>query len=94
MAKPIPETTEGKLEEILLHLRRMDRRDTVRTWGGFFKGLISIIPIVLFILGTWYLYKNGDEVLSKVAAEAAKQAAEVTQKNTQNVLDQLKNLGQ
>lgn len=94
MAKPIPETTDEKLDEMLIHLRKMDSRDRLRTWGGFFRGLIGIVPIVLFILGSWYLYENSDEVLTKIATEAATQAAKATQQSTQGILDQLKNFQQ
>ena len=92
MKKPIPETTDEKLEEMLIHIRKMDSRDRLRTWGGFFRGIISIIPILLFLGGAWYFYQNGDDVLEKIAKQAAQQAAEVTQRNTQGILDQLKNL--
>ncbi len=88
--KPEPTTGEEKLEEILLHLRRMDARDRVRTWGGFFRGIITLIPTLVFLWGTWYFVQHGDELMSKVAKIAAEQAAAVTQMGTKNFMDQFK----
>lgn len=88
----MPKTTDGKLEEMLLHLRRMDKRDKMRMWGSFVKGLIGIVPAIIFLWGTWYLYQNGDAVLQKIAAEAAQQAAKVTEQSAGSILEQLQNI--
>lgn len=77
MKKEMPKSTDGKLEEILLHLRRMDKRDRLRMWGSFFRGLIGVLPILLFLYGAWYFYQNGEDVMQKMIQESAKQAAEV-----------------
>ncbi|MCB9808310.1 hypothetical protein H6770_03570 [Candidatus Peribacteria bacterium] len=76
--KEIPTSTDAKLEEIIEHLRRMDKRDRMRMFGASIKGIISIIPVLVFLWGAWYMYQNGDAVLQKIAAEAAKQAAQVS----------------
>lgn len=88
----MPKTTDGKLEEMLLHLRRMDKRDKMRMWGSFVKGIIGIVPAIIFLWGTWYLYQNGDAVLQKIAAEAAQQAAKVTEQSAGSILQQLQNI--
>ena len=87
--KKAEQTGEEKLDEILLHLRRMDRRDRLRTWGGFFKGVIGILPVLAFIYGAWYMYEHGDEVLAQIAKEAAQQAAAVTQGTAENLMEQI-----
>jgi len=85
-------TTEEKLEEILLHLRRMDRRDRLRTIGGFFKGLITMIPVIILIGSVWYAYKYGDQLLEKIAQQAAKQAAIVTEQGADSVLQKFEGI--
>ncbi|OGJ56086.1 hypothetical protein A2706_02055 [Candidatus Peribacteria bacterium RIFCSPHIGHO2_01_FULL_51_35] len=71
-------STEDKLDEIVEHLRRLDRRDRLRTVGGFFRSIIGFIPMIVFLLGIWYVYNNTDDILRSITQEAAKQAAEYT----------------
>ncbi|MBM3231119.1 hypothetical protein FJZ28_02210 [Candidatus Peregrinibacteria bacterium] len=40
------------------------------------------------MVGLWYFYYHGDELLSKVAEEAAKQAAAVTEKGAGSMMEQ------
>jgi len=80
---------EDKLDQILEHLANLDRRDRLRTWGGFFKGIIALIPMLIFIYSMWYFYQHGDELLKKIARQAATQAAEVTKEDSQGLLKQL-----
>lgn len=85
--KPLPPASL-QLEEILEHLRRMDQRDRLRTWGGFFRSMLTLIPIVFFVWSLWYFYKNSAEIMKTVANQAASAAAEYTQKQSKDMLDQ------
>jgi hypothetical protein len=89
---PKKPSDKDQLETIIWHLERMDKRDRMRTWGSFFKGLLSIIPVIAFIWGAWYFSQHGDEILAKIAKQAAEQAAEVTRQGTNSLFDQIKNL--
>ncbi|MFH0770469.1 MAG: hypothetical protein V1926_03775 [Candidatus Peregrinibacteria bacterium] len=89
---PLAPTMDTKMDEILVHLRRLDRRDRLRTIGGFFRGLIGIIPVIILIGSVWYAYKYGDELLRKITEQAAVQAEAITKKNTNSLLDQVKGL--
>ncbi|MDP7069531.1 MAG: hypothetical protein QF815_03305 [Candidatus Peribacteraceae bacterium] len=82
---------EDKLDTIIEHLARMDKRDRLRMWGGFFKGLIALIPAIAFIYGMYYFYQHGDEVMAKIAKVAAEQAMEATTKGTNGLMQQLQN---
>lgn len=82
---------DDKLDIIIEHLERMDRRDRMRTWGSFVKGMISIVPMLAFIYGLWYFSQNGDAVLEKIAKTAAEQAAAVTTQSADGIMQQLKN---
>lgn len=62
-----------KIDEISLHLKNLDRRDRMRTWGGFVRGIISLIPIVLLVLGAWYAYSNIDELITRITSETTRQ---------------------
>lgn len=86
-----PTGVEAKLDEILVHLRNLDKRDRLRTWGGTIKGILSLIPLIVFVWSLWYFYAHGDELLSQIATEAAKAAAAATQKSTEGFMDQFKN---
>ncbi|MFA6522840.1 MAG: hypothetical protein WCS85_00510 [Candidatus Peribacteraceae bacterium] len=88
----IPTDPEDKLDAILQHLRNLDRRDRLRTWGAFFRGLLSLIPIIIFLYGAWYITKHGDELLAKMAAEAAKQTAQYATGGSQDILKQMQGL--
>jgi len=84
-------STNDKLDQILTHLSQLNRRDRLRTIGGFIKGVITIIPVVILIGGIWYAYKYGDQLLEKIAQQAAKQAAIVTEQQGENVIKQFEN---
>ena len=80
---------EEKLDEIVTILDKMNRRDRLRTFGGFIRGMIGIIPVLGFILGMYYFYYHGDELMGRIAEQAAQQAAKVTQQNAGNLMEQL-----
>lgn len=85
-----PETSmEEKMEEILVHLRRMDARDKLRTWGGFVRGIIAIVPLILLLWSAWYFAQHGAELMKMVADTAASSAAEYTKGQGQSMVDEL-----
>lgn len=92
------ETAEQKLDRIAMYLHRMDRRDRMRTIGGFVHGLLALIPMLFFLWSAWYVYEHGDELLQKIAGEAARQAAGATMNidegGMQQLLDQMMGRGQ
>ncbi|MBT4120179.1 MAG: hypothetical protein HOG89_02765 [Candidatus Peribacter sp.] len=83
--------SEDKLDQIIEHLQNIDRRDKLRMRAGFIKGLIGIIPGIAFIVGLWYFYNHGDEVMARIAKTAAEQAMEATKQGTDGLLQQLQN---
>ena len=85
-------TDSETLEQILLHLERMDRRDRLRTIGGFVRTLIAVIPVIIFLWGSWYAYMHYDELLRKVAEESAKQAAKYTQQQSAGMVEQVQKM--
>jgi hypothetical protein len=82
----------AKLDQMILHLERMDSRDRLRTWGGFFRGLISLIPIILLVWSAWYFYQHGAELMQQIAEESAKQAAKYTQQQSQDLLQRVQGM--
>ncbi|MDD4287941.1 MAG: hypothetical protein PHO20_04450 [Candidatus Peribacteraceae bacterium] len=79
---PSPSIKEpDSLEQILTILKRMDRRDRMRTIGGFIRSVLSLIPIVIVVFFTWYTIKYGDQLLEKITSMAAQQAGKVAQQN-------------
>ncbi len=89
MPKSPAEVPEDKLDAILRHLQNLDRRDRLRTWGSFVRGLLSVAWIVFLFGSAWYAVAHWDVILKQVAAEAAKQAAAYTQTSSNDALKQL-----
>ena len=83
---------DGKLDQIVEYLHRMDRRDRLRTLGGFLRGVIGLIPIVITLAGAWYLYKHGDELLLKITKQAAEQAAVMTKQGGNGFMKQIEQM--
>jgi len=82
-------SVDEMLEEILKHLHNLDRRDRWRTIGGFFRGILGLIPIAITVYAVWYLWQHGDELLAKIAQQAAEQAAIVTSRGTDGLVEQI-----
>ncbi|MBI3332086.1 hypothetical protein HYZ99_03970 [Candidatus Peregrinibacteria bacterium] len=74
----VPQTAEDKLDLIVKHLERMDKRDRIRTWGGFVRTILGFIPLLIFIASVWYFYNNADAILKKITEQAAEQALKMS----------------
>lgn len=85
---PAPLSNDEKLDVIIMHLSRMDRRDRLRTIGSFIRGIIGLIPIIIVLAATWYTVKYGDTLLQKITSMAAEQAGRVAVQNS-GIVDQL-----
>lgn len=77
-----------KLDMILIYLHRMDRRDKLRTVGGFFRGMLGLIPLALLLWSTWYFIEHGDEFMKQITTEAVKQSAEYSQGSMMEQLEE------
>lgn len=86
---PVPETIESKLDKIILHLEKIDKRDRLRMIGGFFRFLITLIPILVLLGSGWYFAQHSAEIMKMIAEQAASAASKYTQDQSQGVLDQL-----
>ena len=85
---PKPVTVEAKLDAIIFHLERMDKRDRLRTIGAFIHGLIALVPIAFLLWSAWYFVNNGAEFLKMVADQAARSAAAYTKSQSSGMFDQ------
>lgn len=90
-----PETSiEEKLDQILVYLHHMDRRDRLRTIGGFVKGMLALIPLVLLLWSTWYFIEHGPELMSEITKQAVQQSAEYSRGSLMEQFEQYMNGGQ
>lgn len=87
-------TLDDKLDLIVLYLHRMDRRDRLRTIGGFFRGVLGLIPLALLIWSFWYFAIHGQEFMQEITREAVRQSAEYSQGSLMEQLEQYMNEGQ
>jgi hypothetical protein len=77
---PAPQNpTEQKLDQIIGILERMNTRDKIRTWGGFVRSLLHLIPLIIVIWSAWFAYAHWDELLKEISKAAAEQSAAVMQ---------------
>lgn len=87
---PEPKTLEEKMDVMIMHLERMDRRDKMRMWGSFFHSLMTIIPMIFFVWSTWYLYAHFDDIMGTMLEQSAKSAAAATGQGYEDILGQLR----
>jgi hypothetical protein len=94
MNQPIQDPSDlgAKLDAILLHMERLDRRDRLRTWGGLFRNLITILPVLFFLWSAWYIATHSAELIRTVADESARAAAKYTQQQSADFLKQMQDL--
>lgn len=79
-------SAEQKLDLIVTYLHRMDRRDHWRTIGGFLRGLLTLVPILIFLLSAWYFYAHGTEFLQQLTDMSIKSMT-----NQESLMDRLNN---
>jgi hypothetical protein len=84
-----PLTNEDRLDLILHHLEALDRRDRLRTQAAFVRGLLGLIPLIIFVWSAWFFVNNYQQILSEVTKQAATAAAEATKNGSQGALDAL-----
>lgn len=88
-------TIEERLEEISAILHRMDKRDRLRMIGSTIHSLIAIIPLLLLLWSTWYLYMHGTEFIEMITKQTIQQmtgfggSATADPSRLQQLLDQL-----
>lgn len=88
MPPSTPDSVAAKLDGIIAILDRMNRRDRMRTIGGFIRGIIALIPMILLLWSAWYFSQHGAELMKTIADQAAKSAATYTQKQSGGILDE------
>jgi len=82
-------TVDEQLEHIVTYLHHLDRRDRIRTIGGFVRAIISILPVFVFLYSAWYLVNNWDKILTEVSNKAAASAAQYTKGFSSEAIDKL-----
>lgn len=75
---------EQKMDMVIAYLHRMDRRDHWRTIGGFFRGVLTLLPILIFLLSAWYFYMHGTEFLQELTDMSIKSMT-----NQESLMDRL-----
>lgn len=60
-----PETIEQKLDRIAESLRRLDRRDKIRTMWMSIRSMINMIPLLIVLGGAVYLYWERENLLQE-----------------------------
>lgn len=78
---PIPKPPQDKIDQIITILEKMNRRDRLRTIGGFVRTIVGFVPIIIVVFFTWYSIKYGDQLLQKITSMAAEQAGRVAKQN-------------
>lgn len=93
---PDTNTPENKMLYTMIkiehHLARIDRRDRLRMIGATFKGLLTVIPTVIFLGASWYVYRNGDQLMQTIAERAGKIAGEYVSQQASGLSNTLKDI--
>jgi hypothetical protein len=76
---PPHSSTDQKLDRIIDILELMNKRDKLRTWGGFVRSLLHLIPLILVLWSAWFAYAHWEELLKQISRSAAESSAAVMQ---------------
>lgn len=85
-----PKTVEEKMDVIIMHLERMDRRDRMRMWGSYVHTMLTLIPMLFFLWSTWYLYAHFEDIMGMVMRQTAQSAAQSTGASYDEVMKQIR----
>ncbi|MEK7563295.1 MAG: hypothetical protein AAB544_02790 [Patescibacteria group bacterium] len=89
--KPTTNSAEQKLDRIVDILEHMNKRDKMRTWGGFVRSIIHFIPLIILIWSVWFTYAHWDEMLLEISRSAAEQSAAMMQRTGSGWSQQFQN---
>ena len=80
-----------KLDAVLWYLNKMNKRDKLRTWGGFVKSVIGLSPVIVLLWSVWYFSQHGAEFMKQLSDQAVRSAAEYNQKSVTEQLNKVIN---
>jgi hypothetical protein len=69
-----PETVEDKLDQVILYLHRMERRDRARMIGSYIHGMIWLASIGLLFWSTWYFIAYGPQLMEEMTNKMIQQS--------------------
>lgn len=61
-----PQSVEDKMDIIIRHLEKMDRRDRTRMIASYFRTMIWLGSVLFFVWSTWYLIAKGPELMTEM----------------------------
>lgn len=61
-----PQSMEDKMDIIIAHLQKMDRRDRTRMIASYFRTMIWLGSVLFFVWSTWYLIAKGPELMTEM----------------------------
>lgn len=69
-----PQTVEDKLDEIILYLHRMERRDHTRMIGAYIKSMFWLISVLFLVWSTWYFAVYGPQLVNDLSKQMIQQS--------------------
>lgn len=75
-----------KLDTIIWYLHVINRRDRARYYGGILHSLIALIPMLFFLWSAWYIYQNGEKLLTQIVGETVRQTTTMSTNGMENLL--------
>ena len=64
---------------IVHYLEKMNHRDRLRMFGSFFKSIIMMLPVLVFLWSAWYFYVNGERLLRDIVSDVSRSTVQATQ---------------
>ena len=92
MPNPLPTTEDliiKRLDEITLHVQRMDRRDRIRMIGSTVRNCINLGILLVMILGSVYIMQHITDVIKAIGQEAARQTVEMSKSGSSDLMQQM-----